>query len=136
MEVLKKNSYPRAEHLKSRKQIEQLFAKGKAFSNFPFRVLWLEAERPGPALQTGFTVGSRHFKKAVERNRVKRLMRECYRLQKQTLLEQLAANGRRLDLFFIYVGNEIPDYESLFQKTGSVLNRLIKMTDENSVADS
>lgn len=81
-------------------------------------------------LQAGFTVSSRHFKKAVDRNRVKRLVREAYRLQKYELQlsPQLVKNS--LSIFFIYVGKEIPEYALVYEKTGAVLKRLIKLINE------
>ena len=61
-------------------------------------------------------------------------MREAYRLQKNTLNEKLKKNNRQLVVFFIYVGNELPEYKLVFDKTGTALIRLIKITDENSLA--
>lgn len=82
-------------------------------------------------LKAGFTVSSRHFKKAVDRNRVKRLMREAYRLQKNELQLLPELNKNTLALFFIYVGKELPEYEWVYEKMGVVLKRLIKLTGEN-----
>ena len=96
----------------------------------------MDTAAPFPALQTGFTVSSRQFKKAVDRNRIKRLMREAYRLQKNDLLLKLNTSQKQLAVFFIYVGNELPEYQILFDKTGAVLKRLIKITNENSPADT
>ena len=93
-------------------------------------------EPPHPHLQAGFTVSARQFKKATDRNRIKRQMREAYRLQKNPLAEKLEATKLRLSIFFIYVGNELPEYEQLFKKTGSVISRLIKIADENSLANT
>lgn len=128
--------FGKSEKLKSRKAIEQLFAEGKSFSNFPFRVIWRFNESTGTPLQAGFTVSSRYFKKAVDRNRIKRLVREAYRLQKNELLEQLKNNQKQLAVFFVYVGNELPDYPAVFEKTGSAIKRLIKLTNENTPADT
>ena len=136
MEPKQRYTFKKAEKLKSRKTIEQLFAAGKSFSNFPFRILWQFAESSQPALQTGFAVSSKHFKKAVDRNRIKRLMREAYRLQKNKLGTALKIHKRQLAVFFIYVGNELPEYDFIFDKTTHTLNRLIKITNENSLADT
>ncbi len=80
-----------AEKLKSLKLIGQIFKEGKSFSHFPFRVVYLFSEKDKSFLRAAFSVSSRNFKKAVDRNRIKRLMREAYRLQKnsfQTKLEE------------------------------------------------
>lgn len=81
-------------------------------------------------LQAGFTVSSRQFKKAVDRNRIKRLMREAYRHQKGAirLLPQL--NTCNLNLFFIYIGKELPEYDLIYEKIGGALSRLMKLTIE------
>ena len=112
------------ERLKSRKVIEQLFKEGKSFSHFPFRIIYLEIENHLFPLQAGFSVSKRHFKNAVDRNRIKRLMRECYRLQKNSLKTELEENHKSLVLFFIYTGNELPKYDFVFEKIGSALGRL------------
>ena len=87
--------------------------------------------RPGPGgspVQAGFGAGSRYFKKAVDRNRIKRLCREAYRLQKQPLLDLLKKKERSLALFFIYTGKELPDYQIVTEKISVALQRLIKET--------
>ena len=82
-------------------------------------------------LQAGFTVSSRNFKKAVERNRVKRVMREAWRLQKNEFRLLLELNKKKAVVFFIYVGKDLPEYKLVHIKTGIVLQRLIKLTREN-----
>ena len=136
MESKQRYSFKKEERLKSRKAIEQLFEQGKTFSNFPFRILWKFTTVSNPGLQTGFAVSSRHFKKAVDRNRIKRLMREAYRLQRNELNEELKRHQKQLLVFFIYTGNELPEYQLIFNKTGSALNRLLKIVHENSLADT
>jgi ribonuclease P protein component len=125
----------KTERLKSTKAIDQLFDKGKSFSVFPFKVMYLtngitESEF---FLQAGFTVSSKKFKKAVDRNRIKRLMREAYRLQKNEL--QLLTQSKQLPLqiFFVYTGNELPMYNLIIEKMSSALSRLIKIIDEKSI---
>lgn len=117
------------DRLKSRKSIDHLFTEGKSFSHFPFRILWQAAENAG-GLKAGFTVSSKNFKKAIDRNRIKRLMRESYRLQKNQLQTFIEGKGKSLLLFFIYTGKEIPDYDAVYKKTGTVLKRILKQVNE------
>jgi ribonuclease P protein component len=115
--------------LKSRKAIEQLFKDGKSFSVFPFRVLYLEAPASSATknnLQTAFSVSKKHFKKAVDRNRIKRLMREAWRLQKNILSDKINTTNNTLAVFIIYTGNELPEYELIFEKITVVIKRFLK----------
>ena len=135
METKQRYTFKKEEKLKSRKTIEQLFKDGRSFSVFPFRVLWKFTGTSVAPVQTGFAVSSKHFKKAVDRNRIKRLMREAYRLQKNDLQNLLKQQQKQLAVFIIYVGNELPEYDLIFEKTLHVLNRLIKISDENTAAN-
>ena len=112
------------EKLKSRKIIQQLFKEGKSFSVFPFRIIYLQTENQNFSVKAGFTVSSRNFKKAVDRNRIKRLMRETYRLQKNRLLNQLQEKHKSVAVFFVYTGKELPEYQELFEKMRTGLEKL------------
>lgn len=136
MESKQRYTFKKEEKLKSRKAIEQLFKEGRSFSNFPFKVIWKFTEDSTADLQVGFTLSSKHFKKAVDRNRIKRLMREAYRLQKNDLYQQLKNKSKHLAVFFIYVGNELPDYTFIYGKTGKAIKHLIKIVHENGLADT
>jgi ribonuclease P protein component len=119
------------ERLKSRKAIDRLFKEGKQFNLFPFRIVYqlqnLTTQKNEQPLQAGFTASSRHFKKAVDRNRIKRLLREAYRLQKNSLKELLAVQNKQVIIFFMYNGNEIPDYKLVFEKIETAIHRLTKI---------
>jgi ribonuclease P protein component len=121
----------RKEHkLKSRKAIEALFSKGKSFTNFPFRICW-QFVTDEAGIKVGFTASSRNFKNATDRNRVKRLMREAYRLQKNELQESIQSQNKGMHLFFIFIGKEVPVYELVFEKMTTVLKKLLKTASEN-----
>ena len=74
----------------------------------------------------GFGVSNRNFKKAVDRNRVKRLGREAYRLSKQILVERAATTQTGLSVFFIYTARELPKFEEVLLKMKAILARLEK----------
>lgn len=116
------------ERLKSRKQIELLFKEGNRFTISPFRIYYLISDRQSPTtncqLLFGAGVSSRYFKKAVDRNRIKRLVKEAYRLQKNKLLEKLKEQNKGLNVFFIYTGKELPDYKQVYDTTTAILDKL------------
>ena len=107
-----------------------LFATGKSFSTFPFRILW-RYENDGSGLKAGFSASSKNFKKATDRNKIKRLMREAYRLQKNDLAMHLKTSNKGLDLFIIYTGKDIPSYDFVYEKIGAVLKRILKLVNED-----
>ncbi|MEO8822524.1 MAG: ribonuclease P protein component [Ginsengibacter sp.] len=119
------------EKLKSRKVIQKLFKDGKSFSNFPIRVIYLPVENQDSTLKAGFTVSTKYFKNAVDRNRVKRLMRESYRLQKNNLVNELIKNNQQLAVFFIYTSGDLPKYQEVFEKSGILLDRIEKTISTN-----
>ena len=119
------------ERLKSRKQIEQLFNEGKSLVVNPFRIYYLLNKFSGAPLQFGIGVSGKNFKKAVDRNRIKRLTREVYRLQKLSLQEKLNGKKLQLNVFFIYTGKELPDFKLIKEKVAVALKKLESIVDEN-----
>ena len=120
------------ERLKSRKQIELLFSEGKKFSITQFRVHYLFNELAGPSLQFGAGVSNKNFKKAVERNKIKRRVREAYRLQKNILQQKLKDKKSRLSIFIIYTGKVIPEYREVFVQMNKILDKLCHITDSEN----
>jgi len=121
------------QRLKSRKRIERIFREGKSINVFPYRVYYMlensappGSARPAHALQAGFGVSSRHFKKAVDRNRIKRLTREAYRLNKGTLDQIVEQRKLSLSVFFIYTGKELPDHRLVSGKIVVALEKIGK----------
>ncbi len=116
------------ERLKSRKQIERLFKEGKSFVHFPYRIYYQTSERKfndkNSALQFGVGVSTKLFKRAVDRNRIKRLTREAWRLQKTELAEEINKTKIQLNVFFIFTGKELPEYTLVFDKIGSGIKKI------------
>lgn len=76
------------------------------------------------SMQTGVTVSSRIFKKAVDRNRIKRLLREAHRLQKKILADELGKQNLQLAVFIIFTGRELPSFEDINAKMKFALERI------------
>ncbi len=112
------------ERLKSRKQIELLFSEGKKFSMTPFRVHYLFTGSSNPPLQFGVGVSNKNFKKAVDRNKIKRRVKEAYRLQKISLQQKLKEKKYQLSMFIIYTGKEIPEYREVVAQLNKILEKL------------
>jgi ribonuclease P protein component len=118
------------ERLKSRKAIEQLFKEGKTFVMGPFKIYYQLSDSPDPArrsrypVQAGTGVSVKHFKKAVDRNRVKRVIREAWRLQKEILKPGLQEKKMKLDVFIIYNHKELPVYKNVFPVVGEAIEKL------------
>ncbi len=110
--------------------MEQLFAKGKSFLVFPVKVFYMEIadETDGP-IKVGVGASSKVFKKAVHRNRVKRLLREAYRLNKIPLHEFAQANNKQVAVFMLYIDKTLPQMPQLTAKMPLVIDKLI-----NSIA--
>jgi len=141
--VRKQFTLGKEERLKSRKQIEQLFDKGKSIVITPFRVYFLIDEMLNTQrsifskgvlsdnVQFGVGVSARNFKKAVDRNRIKRLTREAWRLQKNEIATKAKEAQRKLNVFFIYTGKELPEFTIVKDKVAIALKKLADKIDEN-----
>ncbi len=123
---LKQFSYNKKEKLKSRKQLQQIFSTGKTFSIFPLKVFYQSVNEQDNIIKTGVGVSSKNFKKAVDRNRIKRLLRECYRTQKLPLHNYLLNSKKKFAIFILYIDKVMPEYDLINQKMLQVLQKLIK----------
>jgi len=121
--------------LKSRNVIQQLFSEGKHVLVYPLKAVYIFGNEQHP-LQVGVSASKRNFKKAVERNRIKRLIREAYRLQKPALENHLIQNKQSLSIFLMYVGKEMPEYEQLKESVEKIIKRMVKISAEDAFKDS
>ncbi|MFT3748168.1 MAG: ribonuclease P protein component [Agriterribacter sp.] len=136
--LAKKFTLKKTERLKSRKSIDHLFNAGDNFFIHPFKVYYIvkPVNDPPSLLQAGVTVSTRNFKKAVDRNRIKRITREAYRLQKNTLQQLLINKQKSVDIFFVFVGKELPSFIQIHEKLRLILERLIQKMDENNTPNT
>lgn len=131
------NRLRKPERLSRKKIIEKLFAGGsRSFSIFPLRVVWLPVEELDVQASLLVSVSKRRFKRAVKRNRVKRQIREAYRLNKQPLLEALAEKDLRLALAFIYLSDELTDSTVITEKMKIALARIVEKVSAGQPASS
>lgn len=114
------------ERLKSRKLIEKLYSEGHSVKRFPLRMVYLQTTHTSSfPVQMGVSVSKRNFKHAVDRNRLKRLMRETYRLQKDLVYNHVTQPY----VFMIsYIGKEELTFDEIFSKMTQLLNLFIKTT--------
>lgn len=120
-----RQEFPKNQKLKSTKTIENLFLEGKTYSKFPIKIFFLPKENIEKNL-AAFAVPKRNFKSAVDRNRVKRQLREAYRVNKHILGE---IHGKKFVMLFLYLGKVKPQYTEL---ENVIVKLLKKLQDENS----
>ena len=118
------------ERLKSRKLIERLYEEGEVLKVFPFRMVYLQTEHWSKfPTQVGVSVPKRNFKRAVDRNRIKRLMRETYRLQKNIVYD---AVDKPYVFMISYLAKDEWKYVDLEQKMKNLLTLFIQSTSKTS----
>ncbi|MDX1762671.1 MAG: ribonuclease P protein component [Christiangramia sp.] len=117
-------SFGRKEKLKSQVMIDRLFAEGNSVKKFPLRLVYLPIEEPSEKLnKVAVSVPKRNFKRAVDRIKIKRLMREAYRKNKYLVTNNLAG---KYSLMLIYTGREIWSYTELFRSSEELLKRFVE----------
>lgn len=125
-------SFTKEERLCSRKLIQEVYDTGKSFHSNGFRINWKQqASIPFPA-QVLLTVPKKLVKKAVHRNRIKRIMREVYRKHKHQLYEQLTTGNKKIVFSMAYIGKEEPVYTEFETKIILTLQRLFKEIEKNN----
>ena len=121
--VKMRNTLGKQERLKSKKLIEKLYAEGDSVKTFPLRMMYVQTAHTSEfPCQVGVSVAKRNYKLAVDRNRLKRLMRETYRLQKQIVYKNL---DEPYVFMISYIGREEIKYEDLYLKMEKLLTLFI-----------
>ena len=118
-------TFKKQEKLKKSKLISQLFAEGKNVIEFPIKLVYLPVEHEAPfKIQAGVSVPKRNFKRAVDRNRIKRLLREAYRKNKHHIY---AAEHTKKHIFmFIYLGKKEIEYKLMKEKMILILQKFLQ----------
>ena len=113
------------EKLKKKNLITELFASGKSASVFPLKMIYLQYDHHSPfKIQAGVSVSKRNFKKAVDRIRIKRLMRESYRKNKYLLYEN--EDTKKHLMMFIYQGKNEVSYELMEEKMNQLIEKFLQ----------
>jgi len=115
-------TYPKNEKLKSSKTIDLMFSEGKSVSKYPLRLVYVPLSDSEEKLKFGVSVSKKHFKRAVDRNYFKRILRECYRLNKKLLHDHL---DQPYAFMFFYQTKERLTYQEINEKTIQLFEKWI-----------
>jgi ribonuclease P protein component len=115
-------NYPKKEKLKSKNVIDSLFREGKSVSKYPLRLVYVPILDADEKLKFGVSVSKKHFKNAVDRNYFKRVLRECYRLNKHLIHENL---DKPYAIMFFYQTKERMSYQEINEKTIQLFEKWI-----------
>ena len=122
--------YPKKEKLKSKAVIDSLFRQGKTINAFPIKAIYLsEKDTTGISTNVGVSVPKKNFKRAVDRNLLKRRMREAYRINNHSLKTHLKKNASVINIMFIYTAKQILPYKEIEDKIKVILSRLIELSE-------
>ncbi|SHG54582.1 ribonuclease P protein component [Flavobacterium defluvii] len=125
-------TYPKNERLKSKTTIGLLFSEGKSVSKYPLRLVFRQAEGNSEEItKVGVSVSKKYFKKAVDRNYFKRVLRETYRLNKHLLLDNLE---RPYSIMLFYQTKDRLSYEEINTKTIQLFEKFVQQI--NKTQDS
>ncbi len=119
--------FNKSERLSSQKNIQELFKKGSSFFIYPYKIIYLQQEGAGEGLaQILISVPKKNFKKAVDRNLIRRRIKEAYRQNKQMILP-VSEKNLTLSIAFIYVAKDILPFDDIESKLKKTLLRLSKV---------
>lgn len=131
-------TYPKNEKLKSKITIDSLFSKGNSVSKYPLRLVYVESdfgisEASEQKIKMGVSVSKKHFKRAVDRNYFKRVLRETYRLNKHLLIDNL---DKPYAFMFFYQTKDRLSYEEINTKTIQLFEKFLSQTSKSIPTNS
>ena len=113
------------EHLKSKRVIEKLYAEGASVTAYPLRAVFLEQQEQEPIAAILISVAKKRFRHAVDRNLVKRRIREAYRTSKHPLIEALENNGKKMAIAILYIDTKHNSTAFIKRKMEKLLDNII-----------
>lgn len=128
------NKFSKSDKLCGAVRIQHLFAEGKTFLAYPIRVCYLPVESM-ESTQVLMSVPKRLFKRAVKRNRLKRLMREAYRLNNTDLDTYCRTRSCRLQIAFQYISSDLADYQMVEKAMRKALRKISEQMEEHHEID-
>ena len=121
--------FHRRERLRLQKDIDRLFASGQAFISYPLRIVYLqqaELHAAKPSVSTLIVVPRKRIRHSVKRNRIKRLIRESFRLNKKETTDFFIQNGKRLHIAFVYISDDLKVYTEIEKAVKKSLERILR----------
>ena len=123
-------TYPKSERLKSKTTIDLLFTAGKSVSKYPLRLVYVPVDLPdAEPIKMGVSVSKKYFKKAVDRNYFKRVLRETYRQNKQLLI---LAGEQRYAFMFFYQSSDKLSFAEIDEKTIQLFQKFVQQATSDS----
>jgi ribonuclease P protein component len=127
-------TYPKNEKLKSKISIGLLFTEGKSVSKYPLRLVYHSStDNAGEKIKMGVSVSKKNFKKAVDRNYFKRVLRETYRLNKHLLLDSI---NKPHSFMFFYQTKDRLSFEEINTKTIQLFEKFIAQNTHNTETEN
>jgi ribonuclease P protein component len=123
---MKNYSFSKQERIYRRNDFRKLLTEGKSFYHYPFKCIYLWKEATVFSGRIAISVSKKKFKNAVDRNKIKRLIRENYRLEKHVLYQEYVDSKQSVDILIIYIGTKIHSFSIFKIQIIELINKMIK----------
>ena len=123
----KKLTFPKNERISWKRHLDLLFTEGNSFVAYPLRIIYLPLKKgdSGSAVSVVTSVSKKKFKHAVDRNKIKRRIRESYRLRKHELIDHISQKESSLLIAFLYLSKEKASFETIDKAINKTIHSLI-----------